>query len=58
MRELFANTIPAIMQTDSGGGAFKDAYGIVEMQSVNDAFYNDFREYVDQSGLDLSTLVK
>jgi hypothetical protein len=28
------------------------------MQSVNDAFYNDFREYVDQSGVDLSTLVK
>jgi phosphonate transport system substrate-binding protein len=58
MRDLFANTIPAIMQTDAGGAAFKNAYAIEEMQSVNDAFYNDFREYVDQSGVDLSTLVK
>jgi len=58
MRDLFANTIPAIMQTDAGGAAFKEVYGIVEMQSVNDAFYDDFREYVDESGVDLSTLVK
>ena len=58
MRELFTNTIPAIMQTDAGGAAFKAAYGIVEIQSVNDAFYNDFREYVDKSGVDLSTIVR
>ena len=58
MRDLFANTIPAIMQTDAGGAAFKNAYNIEELQSVNDAFYNDFLEYVDESGVDLFTLVK
>lgn len=58
MRDLFTNTIPAIMQTDAGGAAFRDAYGIVEMQPVNDAFYNDFRKYVDKSDVDLSSLVK
>jgi len=58
MRDLFANTIPAIMQTDAGDAAFKDAYNIVELKSVNDAFYNDFREYVNESGVDLSKLVK
>jgi len=58
MRELFANTIPAILQTDAGGAAFKAAYNIVELQSVNDAFYNDFRDYMEESNIDLSTLVK
>jgi len=58
MRDLFTNTIPAIMQTDAGGVAFKNAYDIEELQPVNDAFYNDFLEYVDESGVDLSTLVK
>jgi len=58
MRDLFTNTIPAIMQTDAGGTAFKDAYDIMEIQPVNDAFYNDFREYIDDSGIELSSLVK
>jgi phosphonate transport system substrate-binding protein len=58
MRDLFTNTIPAIMQTDAGSAAFMNAYGIVELQLVNDAFYGDFREYVDESGVDLSSLVK
>jgi phosphonate transport system substrate-binding protein len=58
MRDLFTNTIPAMMQTDAGSAAFMDAYGIVELQSVNDAFYGDFREYVNESGIDLSSLVK
>ena len=58
MRDLFASTIPAMLQTTAGKAAFKTLYGIEEMQAVNDAYYNEFRTYVDQSGVDLSTLVK
>ena len=58
MRDLFANTIPAIMQTDAGKAAFKTSYDIEELLPVNDAYYAEFHEYVDGSRLDLSTLVK
>lgn len=58
MRELFSNQIAAIMQTENGRAAFKVAYGIEELQVSNDGFYEEFRIYVDESGVDLSTLVK
>ena len=58
MRALFTNTIPAMMQTTAGKAAFQTVYGIEEMQAVNDAYYDEFRTYVNQSGVDLSTLVK
>lgn len=58
MRDLFAGLIPAIMQTDEGSAAFKTAYEIEELRAVNDAFYDDFRTYVRESRIDLSTLVK
>jgi hypothetical protein len=58
MRDLFTNTIPAMMQTDDGKAAFKAAYNIEELQPVNDTYYADFHEYVSDSKVDLSTLVK
>jgi phosphonate transport system substrate-binding protein len=58
MRELFASFIPAIMQTDAGKAAFKTAYDIEELEPVNDGYYEEFRIYVDESGVDLTTLVK
>ncbi len=58
MRKLFSDQIAAIMQTDTGRAAFKTAYGIEELQVVNDGFYQDFRTYVDASGIDLTTLIK
>ena len=58
MRDLLAKTIPAMLQTTAGKAAFKTLYDIDEMQAVNDAYYNEFRKYVNQSGVDLSTLVK
>lgn len=58
MRELFTNQIAAIMQTDNGRLAFSTAYGIEELQVVNDGFYEEFRIYVDESAVDLSTLVR
>jgi phosphate/phosphite/phosphonate ABC transporter binding protein len=58
MRELFAGLIPAIMQTDAGKAAFKTAYDIDELEPANDGYYQDFRLYVERSGVDLTTLVK
>ena len=58
MRELFAAQIAAILQTDNGREAFRTAYGIEELQVVNDGFYAEFRRYVRASALDLTTLVK
>ncbi len=58
MRILFSNTVPAIMQTDAGNAAFKAAYDIEELLPVNDAYYAEFHEYVNQARVELSTLVK
>jgi len=58
MRDLVANTVPAILQTDAGKAAFKTAYDIEELQLVNDGYYDEFRIYIEESGIDLSTLVK
>jgi phosphonate transport system substrate-binding protein len=58
MRDLFASLVPAIMQTDAGRAAFNTAYDIDELEAVNDGYYEDFRIYVDASGIDLTTLVK
>jgi phosphonate transport system substrate-binding protein len=58
MRDLFSDIIPAIMQTDNGKTAFKTAYDIEELLPVNDAYYAEFHEYVDESRLELSTLIK
>jgi phosphonate transport system substrate-binding protein len=58
MRNLFAGMIPAILQTDDGKAAFKTAYDIDELEPVNDGYYEEFRIYVDESGIDLTKLVK
>jgi hypothetical protein len=46
------------MQTDNGREAFKVAYGIEELQVSNDGFYEEFHIYVDESRVDLSTILK
>lgn len=58
MHDLFASLVLPIMQTDAGRAAFKTAFNIEEVQAVNDGYYEEFRIYVDESGVDLSTLVK
>ncbi len=58
MRDLFASLVPAILQTEQGKAAFKTAYDIEEIEPVNDGYYEDFRVYVNASGIDLTTLVK
>ena len=57
MRELFAAQVPAILQTEEGKAAFQTAYGIEMLEPVNDAYYEEFRTYVNASGLDLTTLM-
>jgi phosphonate transport system substrate-binding protein len=58
MRDLFAGMIPAIMQTERGRAAFKAAYDIDELEAVNDGYYEEFRIYVGESGVDLTSLVE
>ena len=58
MRDLFTNIVPALMQTTDGKAAFKAAYDIEELLPVNDAYFAEFHEYVDESRLELSALVK
>ena len=58
MRELFASFVPAIMQTESGKAAFNTAYGIEQMEPVNDGYYEEFHTYVNASGIDLTTILK
>ena len=58
MRDQIAGIIPAILQTEAGKAAFKTAYDIDEIQPVNDGYYEEFRIYLDESRVDLSTLVK
>jgi len=57
MRELFANIIPAIFQTDSGNAAFKTAYDIDALQGVNDGDFKDFHVIVEESKVDLLSLI-
>jgi phosphonate transport system substrate-binding protein len=58
MRNLFSTQIAAILQTDDGRAAFKTAYDIEELQVVNDGFYSEFRKYLQESAIDLTSLVK
>jgi len=58
MRDLFTNIVPALMQTTDGKAAFKAAYDIEELLPVNDAYFTEFHEYIDESRLELSALVK
>jgi phosphonate transport system substrate-binding protein len=58
MRDLFSNTVPAIMQTDAGKAAFKTAFEIDELFPVTDADYADLHEYIEAAQLELSTLIK
>lgn len=57
MRELFGSIIPAVFQTDSGNAAFKSAYDIESIQSVNDGDFKDFHNLVDESRIDLFSTI-
>jgi phosphate/phosphite/phosphonate ABC transporter binding protein len=58
MRDQIAGILPAILQTEAGKAAFKIGYDIDEIEPVNDGYYEEFRIYLDESRVDLTTLVK
>jgi len=57
MRNLFNDQILALMQTTEGFAAFKTVYNIEALQPENDAFYEEFRTYVEASGVDVSNML-
>lgn len=57
MRDLFADLVPAILQTDAGRAAFETAFESIEFQPVNDGDFNDFHILVKESRLDLSRML-
>ena len=58
MRALFADIIPAVFQTDTGNAAFKVAYKIEALQTVNDGDFRGFHSIVDKSRVDLFQLLR
>lgn len=58
MRDLFASIVSVLMQIDQGRAALETVYGIKELLPVNDAYYDEFRRYVEASGLELENLIK
>lgn len=57
MRNLFSDQVMALMQTAEGFAAFKTAYNIETLQQANDGFYEDFRTYVEASGIDILNML-
>ena len=58
MHVLFTNSIPAILQTDEGKAAFRSAYAIETLLPVTDADFSEFHEYIDETHLNLSILIR
>jgi phosphonate transport system substrate-binding protein len=47
-----------ITQTEEGKAALKAVYQIEGLKVVDDTFYDEFRVYLEASGIDVTTLVK
>jgi phosphonate transport system substrate-binding protein len=45
-------------ETEEGKAALQAVYQIQGLKAVDDTFYDDFRVYLESSGIDVSTLVK
>ncbi|MBK9924601.1 MAG: PhnD/SsuA/transferrin family substrate-binding protein [Anaerolineales bacterium] len=58
MQTLFYDLIPPIMQTDEGSAAFKTVYDIDELQAVNDGDFVEFQTLIDESRVDLYSLLR
>lgn len=57
MRRLLTRTLVDLMGTPEGKSAIQTLYGFNSMQVANDTQYEQFRDIVHASGLDLRTLV-
>jgi phosphonate transport system substrate-binding protein len=58
MRRVLQRAFIDLMLTPEGKSAIQTAYGIDEVQIVEDAAYADFVNYVKASGVDLTDLIK
>lgn len=45
-------------ETEDGKAALKKVYSIDGLQQVDDAFYDEFRVYLEASGVDVASLVR
>jgi phosphonate transport system substrate-binding protein len=58
MRRVLQRAFVDLMLTSEGKAAVQTVYGIDELQIAEDAMYDEFKNYVDASKLDLSELIK
>ena len=58
MRLSVSSALLVMIQTEEGNAALRDAFQIDGLKLIDDTFYNALRQMLEQSGLDLSTLVR
>ncbi len=58
VRTKISEALLAIAETEAGKAALKSVYSIDGLQVVDDTFYDDFRVYLEASGVDVTSLVR
>lgn len=58
MRTKLVDALMAMSQTEEGLAALKSVYSIDALKVVEDSFYDEFRVYLEASGVDVTSLVK
>jgi phosphonate transport system substrate-binding protein len=58
MRTKLNDALLQLTTTEEGKAALKAVYNIDGLKVVDDSFYDDFRVYLQSTGLDITTLVK
>jgi phosphonate transport system substrate-binding protein len=58
MRTKLNDALLQLTTTEEGKAALKAVYNIDGLKVVTDSFYDDFRVYLQSTGLDITTLVK
>jgi ABC-type phosphate/phosphonate transport system substrate-binding protein len=58
MRRVLIRAFVDLMSTPEGKSAMQTLFGFGAMEVVRDGQYEDFRQAVKASGLDLNTLIK
>lgn len=58
MRQKLSDALMQLTTTEEGKAALKAVYNVDGLKAVDDTFYDDFRVYLQSTGLDITTLVK
>jgi phosphonate transport system substrate-binding protein len=58
IRAKIAEALLKMAETEEGKAALKAVYSIDGLQQVDDTFYDEFRVYLEASGVDVASLVK